>query len=93
MIPNKKAGLIPAKNGDDIGIADKTNQKFYKLDNAYFLTWQLCDGKRSIEDVSKEFARLVSQNMKNKTDIDEKLLLEDIKKIVERLKKFGLLDY
>lgn len=97
--PKQKAGLVPAKTKDEnIGLADQTNQKFYKMDNFFLLTWQLCDGSRTEEEIAKLFAKtikdFVSKNkeMKKDAEVKEALLIEDGKKIVEQLKKFGLIE-
>jgi len=97
--PKQKPGLVPAKAKDEsIGLADQTNQKFYKMDNFFMLAWQLCDGVKSEEEVAKAFAKKIkeyvskSKEMKKDSEVKEELLIEDGKKIVEQLKKFGLIE-
>ncbi|VVB74549.1 Uncharacterised protein [Candidatus Tiddalikarchaeum anstoanum] len=90
--PKRVSRFVPAKNKDSIGVADKENQKFYKLDNAYLIVWQLCDGTKNTEQITKEFIKVLNENIKVPSKVDEKKLLIDVTKIVERLKKFGLVE-
>ena len=53
--PVKRNDLVPAKNGEKIGVANEKDMKFFELNEAYFNLWLLCDGKKTEDEISKEF--------------------------------------
>jgi hypothetical protein len=91
--PKQVKDLVPAKNGDKIGLANTETQKFFVLDHAYLNIWLLCDGKRSEDKIAEDFITFLKENAKGKkAKIDEKLLKEEIKTILNKLRKFGLIN-
>ena len=91
MNPMKRKDLTPAKNNDDIGVADTVKKKFYKLNQVYLDVWLLCDGTKSEEDITKEYIKFLTKESKNKK-VDKKLLKEEIIEIIRKLKKFNLVE-
>lgn len=90
--PNKRAGLVPAKNNEKIGVADQKTMKFFELNEAYLNIWILCDGKKTEDDISKEFYYyLVNNSPKTKKIEKDKIILE-AKEIIKRLRKFNLIE-
>jgi primase-polymerase (primpol)-like protein len=90
--PVKKKGLVPAKNGEKIGIANQESMKFFELNEAYFNLWNLCDGKKTQDEIINEFYEyLVKNNPKSKKINKEKIFLES-KNIIKRLMKFNLIE-
>ncbi len=85
-------GLVPAKNGEKIGVANPVDKKFFELNESYFLVWQLCDGKKSEDEVAMEFADYLAKNSpKGKRIVKDKIIAE-AKDIIKRLLKFNLLE-
>ena len=93
MMPKQVKGLVPAKNKDQIGLADKDKEKFYVLDHAFLNVWLLCNGEKSEDEIAEEFTKFLKENTKGKdAKIDDKLLKEDVKTIINKLKKYGLIE-
>ena len=91
--PNKRKGLVPAKNNDLIGVADQESKKFFELNEAYLNVWLLCDGKKSEDDIAKEFIDYLIKNApKSKKKADKDKLAAEAKDIIKRLMKFNLLE-
>ena len=90
--PVKRKGLVPAKNGKKIGVADKESEKFFELNEAYLKVWLLCDGKKTEDEIINEFYDyLVNNSAKSKKVSKEKIVLE-AKGIIKRLQKFNLIE-
>jgi primase-polymerase (primpol)-like protein len=85
-------GLVPAKNGEKIGVANPDNKKFFELNESYFLVWQLCDGKKSEDEVAEEFADYLEKNAAKKKKFDKAKIIAEAKDIIKRLLKFNLLE-
>ncbi len=85
-------GLVPAKNGEKIGIANPIDKKFFELNESYFLVWQLCDGKKSDDEVAKEFADYLEKNASKKKKFVKDKIISEAKDIIKRLLKFNLLE-
>jgi len=90
--PKKAKGLVPARNEEDLGLANEEDKKFYKLDMTFINIWNLCDGTKTEDDIAKEFLNIVKQNVKKDFKIKEKEFIEDVKNILNRLRKFGLIE-
>ena len=87
----KRGGLCPAKNNEDIGIADEKEKKFYKLNQAYLDIWALCDGSLSEEEIATKYIDFLISNSKSKK-IDQKKLRTEISQIIKKLRKFNLIE-
>lgn len=87
--PKQTPNLVPAKNGEAIGLADQKNKKFYTLNAMFLNVWLLCDGERNIDNIVKEFMKVLKKSEVEK--IKESDLKKDMETIIARLKKFGLL--
>ncbi|MBN1923575.1 MAG: PqqD family protein [Nanoarchaeota archaeon] len=91
--PKQVKGLVPAKNGDDVGIANQEEKKFYKLDMLHLNVWLLCDGKKNEDEVAKELIKFLKENNPElETKIDNKILTEDVKTIIKKLRKYCLVE-
>lgn len=89
--PKKVDGLVPAKNGDKVGVANKKEEKFFVLDSAYLNIWLLCDGNRSEEEIADAFMELIRSKSED-VSIKQDELLNNVKQVLKRLKKFGLIE-
>ncbi len=87
MVPRQNKRLKPAKNGDAIGLADEKEKKFFKLNNIYLQVWLLCDGKNNEVAIRDKIYNMIGDK-----EIDKKELLKEIKDILHRLLKFGLIE-
>ena len=93
MNPKQVKGLVPAKNEEQIGLANPDEKKFFVLDNVYLSVWVLCNGERSEDQIAKEFIKVLKENSKGvKAKIDEKLIAKNVKDIIKKLKKFCLIE-
>lgn len=93
MKPRQVKGLVPAKNGDKIGLANQKSEKFFVLDTALLNIWLLCDGNRTEEKVAEEFILFLKENNKDKNaKIDEETLKSEVKTLIKKLLKYGLLE-
>lgn len=91
--PKKRGGLVPAKNEEKIGLADKEKLKFFELNEAYLNVWVLCDGVKTDDEVCGEFADyLLSNAPKSKKKVDKNKLVLEAKEIIKKLLKFNLLE-
>jgi hypothetical protein len=90
--PNKKNCLVPAKNGEKIGVADQQSLKFFELNEAYFNIWMLCDGKKTEDEVILEFYDYLAKNSPKSKKINKEKILLESKDILKRLQKFNLIE-
>ncbi|MDD4353200.1 MAG: PqqD family peptide modification chaperone [Candidatus Nanoarchaeia archaeon] len=90
--PIKRKGLVPAKNAEKIGVADKESEKFFELNEAYINVWLLCDGKKSEDEIAKEFCNLLIKNSAKSKKINSNKILLEAKEILKRLRKFNLIE-
>lgn len=90
--PIKKKGLVPAKNAEKIGLADQESMKFFELNEAYLNVWLICDGKKSEDEISKEFCDLLVKNSAKSKKINKEKIISEAKSIIKRLLKFNLLE-
>jgi len=92
MKPAKRKGLVPAKNGEKIGVADQESMKFFELNEAYLNIWIMCDGKKSEDEISKEFYDYLAKNSPKSKKINREKIMLEAKGIIKRLMKFNLLE-
>lgn len=93
MKPRQVKGLVPAKNEDKIGVADQEKEKFYVLDPALLNIWLLCDGNRTEDEVAGDFIKFLKENTKSKNaKIDEKVIQDEVKILINKLRKYGLIE-
>jgi hypothetical protein len=90
--PVKRKGLVPAKNNEKIGVADQDSLKFFELNEAYFNVWQLCDGKKTEDEIAKEFFEYLAENSKKSKKINNGKIISEAKEILKRLRKFNLIE-
>lgn len=90
--PRKTKGLVPARNKDDVGLANEEDKKFYKLDMTHMNIWNLCDGKSTEEEIAQEFLSIVKQNVKKGFKIKKIEFVKDVKTILNKLRKYGLIE-
>jgi hypothetical protein len=90
--PIKRKGLVPAKNGEKIGVADQDSLKFFELNEAYLNVWLLCEGSKSEDEIAKDFCDyLIKNSPKSKKVNKDKIILEALE-ILKRLRKFNLIE-
>ncbi|PIU88826.1 hypothetical protein COS64_02495 [archaeon CG06_land_8_20_14_3_00_37_11] len=93
MNPKQAKGLVPAKNEDKIGVANEKTKQFYILDTAHFNVWLLCNGERDEEVIGEEFINFLKENLEGAdAKFDKKQIIKDVKNIIKKLKKYGLLE-
>jgi len=90
--PDKKKGLVPAKNNEKIGVADQESMKFFELNESYLNIWLLCDGKKTEDEVAAEFYEYLKKNSPKSKKISKDKIAAEAKEILKRLRKFNLIE-
>lgn len=98
-------GIISQDYGNEILIYNLKSNKMFHLNETSFLVWQACDGKSSIEQISREISQklrtytseeivwlALQQLQQNELLVQDMKLDSDLKKISRRevIKKAGL---
>lgn len=90
--PKRDNKLKPSRQGDALGLVNEEEKKFYKLNQAALDIWSFCDGKTSEKEIANNYYDIVKKSVKKDFKINEKLFKSDILVIIEKLKKYGLVE-
>ncbi len=89
-----RAGIPSEKEGGNpkVGLLKEDEKKFFKLNEIALFIWDQCDGSHTIKDISKMLLNEVKKSSHPKAKTAKlKDIENDVKTIIERLKKFGLI--
>jgi hypothetical protein len=80
--PMKKGSVGKTEKGE-IVLVNEQNQAF-KVNEVAVVVWNRCDGKITIDDLTKEFSQ--------KTNQEEAVVRQAIETIVDQMEKVGLME-